>query len=275
MRARFTIIPEFLKNPEAFYQSVQQEQNLLEKLRSLFLSILTFLAVFGFVTGLSHSIWQALASAVKVPLIILVGLAFTLPALYFFALALLGIRLSLLQALTVILSGVGVTSFLLLGLAPVSLFFVITTSNYPFFQVLAVLAVALSGFVGMYYLLRGITRVAHDEPGVFSSMGRLLMTGWVGLYGFVAAQMTWRLTPLIADPTLPFYLLNPSKDNFFIDAINAFNHMLGRGSMFLDGLMFMVLLAGGGLLALAIGFGAGSRGRKRRQEQVLAAEAVP
>ena len=227
MSKSLAIIPQFLQDPQAFYQSIQKGEDIKNKAISLFLSSVLFLLVYGFVTGLSHSWAQALSTAVKMPLLFLLTLAFCLPALYFFALALLGNQLSIAQVGVVVLSGIGVTAFLLLGLAPVVLFFVLTSTNYPFFQLVAVIFVAVSGFIGLYYLLRGLTWVDKDKELTMGSIGRILLGAWVALYGFVGAQMTWRLSPLIGDPEAPFVLIRPSRDNFFIDVIRAIEGTFG------------------------------------------------
>lgn len=263
MNGIFTIVPNFLKNPQQFYQSVQRNEKLQAKTFALFISTIVFLAIFGFITGLSHSWPQALSTAVKMPLLFLLTLAFTLPALYFFALALLNIQFSVAQAGVVVLSGISVTAFLLLGLSPVTLFFVLTSSNYSFFQLLAVVFVAASGFTGLYYILRGFMWVDTNHELASNSFGNALLRVWVVLYGFVGAQMTWRLSPLIGDPKIPFVLLQPSRDNFFADVLNASQRAIGIGRtdtpIDLAGLLFC-----GGIIvvmALAIGVWLGSRQR--------------
>lgn len=253
----FTIIPQFLRNPEEFYQSVQRNERLSKKALSLFVSTVVFLAAYGFVTGLSHSWLQALSSAVKIPLLFLLTLAFTLPALYFFALALLNVQFSVAQAGVVVLTGIGVTSFLLLGLSPVTLFFVLTSSSYPFFQLLAVVFMAISGFTGLHYLLRGFTWVDKAREMSTDSVGNNLLRAWVVLYGFVGAQMTWRLSPLIGDPREPFFWLRPSRDNFFVDVMNAMERTIGVGRVgrFDEVGVFFWLL----VITLGIGLWFGSR----------------
>lgn len=230
MKNAFTIIPQFLKNPQEFFESVQHNEELKSKAWSLFVSTVVFLFIYGFITGLSHSFAQGLSTAIKMPILFLLTLAFTLPALYFFALALLNIQFSVAQAGVIVLIGIGVTAFLLLGLAPVTLFFVLTSSNYPFFQLLAVIFVAVSGFTGLYYVLRGFSSVDKNHELASGSIGNTLLRVWVILYGFVGAQMTWRLSPLIGDPKGPFYLLKPSRDNFFVDVIAAVQGTLGFGN---------------------------------------------
>ena len=271
MQDVFRIVPSFLQNPEEFYESVQQEDGLKPKALSLFLSILTFLAIYGFVTGLSHSGMQALSTAIKMPALFLLTLAFTLPALYFFALALLNIRFSVMQAGVVILSGVGVTAFLLLGLAPVTLFFTWTSSTYPFFQLLAVVFVAISGFVGLHYILRGIASVDKNNELQSGSIGSVLLKAWVFLYGFVGAQMTWRLSPLIGDPKSDFVFIRPSRDNFFIDVLNAFEGALGLNRN--DASFIWLYLCGGAFVFALFLWGIlGSRKRDAKLANVAIAQ---
>jgi len=226
LKSIFTILPQFLKDPQGFYQEVQQNQGLKHKTLALFVSSLVFLIIYGFVTGLSHSFYQGLSTALKMPALFLLTLLFTLPALYFFALALLNVSFSVSQAIVVVLSGIGVSAFLLLGLSPVTLFFVLTSTNYPFFQLLAVVFVAISGVSGLFYILKGFRYVDVNGELSNSSFGTLLLRGWVVLYGFVGAQMTWRLSPLIGDPEMEFFFFRPSRDNFFIDVVSAVQTML-------------------------------------------------
>lgn len=227
MQKYFTIVPTFLRDPKAFYQSVQNNEDLRGKSIALLISSLLFLTIYGLVTGLSHSWQQGLSTAVKMPALFFLTLLITLPALYFFSLALINVRFSVAQAGVVVLSGIGVSAFLLLGLAPVTVFFVFTSTNYAFFQLLAVGFIAVSGCTGLYYILTGFRWVDKDGELSRNSLGGLLLKAWVGLFGFVGAQMTWRLSPFIGDPTAPFALIQPSRDNFFVDVLNAVTRALG------------------------------------------------
>lgn len=268
-------IPQFLRDPDAFFRSVLRGEEIRCKLVALGLSSVLFLSIYGFALGLSHSFWQALSSAVKMPLLFLVTVVFCLPALYFFSLALLATRLQMLQVMVVVLSGIGVTAFLLLGLAPVTLFFVLTSKNYAFFQVLAVAFVALSGVIGLYYLWRGMTLVETSGQNGPGSWGRWLLVAWMGLYAFVSSQMTWRLSPLVGDPTQPFVLLQPSRDNFYIDVINASGRALGVVDLSIlnGGLVGIACLVPLGMLLLFLVFFLGSSRKGKNPEKGQASAA--
>ena len=230
MNKIFTVLPDFLRDPDAFFNEIQKNKHVRDKTVRLALSSLVSLALYGFTMGLSHSFWQALSSAVKMPLLFLSTLLICLPALYFFSLALLGTPLKMLQVLTVLLSGISVTSFLLLGLAPITLFFVLTYNDYAFFQLMAVSFVGLSGWIGVYFLWRGMTSLETARTDRLKQLGNRILFLWILLYGFIGTQLTWRLSPFVGDPTQPFVLVQPSHDNFYVDVIRALQQALNLQS---------------------------------------------
>ncbi len=221
MKDLFMLMPDFLRDPDGFFQGIREEKEVKDKAIKLALISVISLMTYGFTVGLAKSPLQALSSAVKLPILFLLTMTFCLPSLYFFSLTLLRTPLNMLQVQTVVLAGIAVTSFLLLGLAPISLFFVITSSNYPFFQLLAVCFVGLSALIGVYFLWRGMTLIELNSEETHSRLGQRILVLWFILYAFVGTQMTWRLSPFIGRPEDPFYLLKPSRDNFYVDVLKA------------------------------------------------------
>ncbi|MFN8399837.1 MAG: hypothetical protein U0X74_07475 [Anaerolineales bacterium] len=257
MNDLFTIMPEFLRNPDEFFQSIQRNEKVNSRAMTLALVSLFSFMIYGFTVGLAKEPLQALSAAVKVPILFLSTMAFCLPALYFFSLTLLGTPLRFMQVLTVVLSGISVTAFLLLGLAPITLFFVLTSSNYEFFQLLAVAFVGLSASLGVYFLWRGMTLVKTARNDALNSIGRRILFIWILLYGFVGTQMTWRLSPFIGKPEDPFYLVRPSHNNFYVDVLDAVRGALNLPSGYMA-ILVLVLLGGvfilgvGGLIVIGI-----------------------
>lgn len=200
--------------------------------------------------GLAKSPLQALSSSVKVPVLFLSTMLFCLPALYFFSLALLGTPLKMMQVLTVVLSGISVTAFLLLGLAPITLFFVLTSGNYDFFQLLAVIFVGISSCIGMYFLWRGMTLVEPTRTDALNVLGKRILFLWVLVYGFVGTQMTWRLSPFVGKPEDPFYWIRPSRDNFYVDVVKAIQGALNLPASDTSWLMPLVF---GGIFFIGLG----------------------
>lgn len=242
MKNVLTIMPDFLRDPDAFFSDIRDDRQIGAKAATLALDAFLFLLAYGFTVGLAKSPLQAVSSAIKMPILFLATMGFCLPALYFFSLALLGTPLRMIQVLTIILAGIAVTAFLLLGLAPITLFFVMTSSNYPFFQLLAVVFVGLSALIGVYFLWRGMTFIQTTREGALKSLGKRILGLWMILFGFVGTQMTWRLSPFIGKPEDPFYVLKPARDNFYVQAINAFQQAFNLPSIDLNlDTPFMVL----------------------------------
>lgn len=237
-------VPRLLRDPQAFYDDVQADVNVPGKAARLAFSAVCFLFVYGFVTGLAHSPLQALYAGIKMPMLFLTTMAFCLPALYFFSLAVLGTRLTFWQAVTVVLGGIGVASFLLLGLAPVTLFFVLTSRDWAFFQLLAVVFVAISGYVGLYFLWGGMALVDDTRDRATRRLANWILRAWTVLYGFVGSQMAWRLSPFIGELDQPAVWIQPSHDNFYVDVLHALQSVLGTGDS--------VLIATAGAAGLAV-----------------------
>lgn len=255
MRNIFAILPRFLRDPDEFFRSVRDNEEVQSKAVTLAIASFLFLMTYGFTVGLAKSPLQAVSSAVKMPVLFLSTMAFCLPALYFFSLALLGTPLRMIQVLTIVLTGISVTGFLLLGLAPITLFFVLTSTNYPFFQLLAVGFVGISALIGIYFLWRGMTLIEPARQDAVKPLGRRILSLWMLLFGFVGTQMTWRLSPFIGRPEDPFYLMKPSRDNFYVQVVDSLQqtfHLpslqinldtaLSMGALYLVALFMLVLL---------------------------------
>ncbi len=251
MKNIFSIMPDFLRNPDEFFKSIQRNEDVNTKAWTLSLVALFSFMVYGFMVGLAKEPLQAVSSAIKVPILFLSTMLFCLPALYFFSLALLGTPLKFMQVLAVVLSGISVTAFLLLGLAPITLFFVLTSTNYEFFQLLAVAFVGVSAWIGVYFLWRGMTLVETTRDDALKVIGKRILFLWILLYGFVGTQMTWRLSPFIGKPEDPFYIIRPSRDNFYMDVVHALE---GAFKIPASQTEWVTPLIFGGVCVLSLGF---------------------
>lgn len=148
------IVERILRDRVTFFAEIREEIELREKIAAMLLSSFVFLALYGGVMGASNSMPQVISSAIKLPILFLITLIICAPSLYFFNI-LFGSKQSILQNIALILTAMTVTSVLLVSLAPVTLFFLTTTSGYAFFKLLNVLIFAISGFMGLVFLKQG------------------------------------------------------------------------------------------------------------------------
>jgi hypothetical protein len=240
------VIERFLRDREGVWRQIRLEYGLNTLIGQMLASSTAALACYGLVMGSSHSLWQSLASAVKLPILFLLTLAICLPTLYLFNL-LCGGRLSARQALALVLSAITVTATLTLAFALITLFFMVTAQSYPFFILLNTAILLLTGSVGLSFLVSGMHSmnaqaraelpVAVDSVEAIEqivqtpapqprpvSMNLLLI--WVLLYGFVGTQLAWTLRPFHGDPSMPFILFRPVESNFYIGGVQTIMQLL-------------------------------------------------
>ena len=155
------VIERILRDRQGIWQQVVEDRGLPRLIVQMLTSTVIALACYGAVLGSFHSVWMALTSAVKLPLLFMVTLAICLPTLYLFNLV-FGARLSVRQSLSLVMVALTVTAMLALTFAPISLFFRITAPDYGFFKLLNVAILGLSALVGLRFLTGGM-RVLNEH----------------------------------------------------------------------------------------------------------------
>jgi hypothetical protein len=219
------VIETILRNRYHFFSEIRDGIDLQEKIRAMFISSIAFLAVYGAVMGSTHSLWQALSSAVKLPVLFLVTLVVCSPTLYFFN-VLFGSNQSLTQNIALILTAITVTAVLLLSFAPITMFFLLTTSQYQFFKLLNVVVFAVSGIMGVIFLSQGMGIVsASGKEG--AGARRTVLRLWILVYAFVGSQMAWTLRPFIGAPGIKFELFRQLGGNFYTNIVASIGEILG------------------------------------------------
>jgi len=221
------IIETVLRNRHRFFIEIREGVELGSKMRAMLISGIAFFALYGAVMGSTHSLWQALSSAVKLPLLFLATLVVCSPTLYFFNL-IFGSNQSLAQNFTLILTAITVTAVLLLSFAPILLFFLLTTSNYQFFKLLNVGVFTITGIVGVVFLSQGMRIVSVSASGTEGARARRnVVRLWILIYAFVGSQMAWTLRPFIGAPSMQFELFRQLGGNFYANIFASIGEILG------------------------------------------------
>jgi len=190
---------------------------------------------------------QMMAAAVKVPALFFLTLVVTLPSLYVFN-ALVGSRLTFGAVVRLLVAALGVMLALQASFGTIVVFFSVSTTSYPFMVLLNVVLFAVSGFLGLGFLLQTLHRLSlvrgiaepveptpptpqiftGDEPPVPAPPGALdrvqsrpdqsvknVFRIWVIVFGLVGAQMGWVLRPFVGHPRADFTFFRERKENFF------------------------------------------------------------
>src|SRR5437762_1120002 len=156
------VIERILRDRDSVWRQIIEERDLRGLTGQLLASSAVSLACYGIVLGASNGFAQALSSTVKLPLLFLATLSICLPTLYLFNLV-FGARLSMMQAVTLILVAITVTSVLTLAFAPISLFFLISAHSYAFFKLLNVAILVLTSLVGLRFLVVGMRTLVEAQ----------------------------------------------------------------------------------------------------------------
>jgi hypothetical protein len=189
---------------------------------------------------------QLVSSMVKVPLLFYLTLFITLPSLYVFN-ALVGSRLTLRTIIRLLVASLGVMVTVLASLGPIVAFFSVSTTSYPFMLLFNVVVFAVSGSLGLLFLLQTLHRLSTldsqppDPPGEVTSESvepagaldpvenrvlgkhvKRVFQIWVIVFGLVGAQMGWVLRPFIGNPDLEFVWFRGRESNFFQGVFRAF-----------------------------------------------------
>ncbi|MBL8816304.1 MAG: hypothetical protein JNL58_09755 [Planctomyces sp.] len=214
-----------LQNREAFLSEIAESIDLKRKCIELNLIAAATFAVYGAIIGSQHSFLQALSSCVKLPALFLLTTAICMPTLFIFS-SFFGSRRTILQTLVLLATGIAIIGVALVGFAPVSFFFILTTRNYQFLKLLNVAFFAVSGILRVLFFNRMYIQLADNSSSPKHS-GRLFLKLWLLLFAFVGTQLAWTLRPFFGAPDLPFEFVREIGGNFYTDIFRSVGHMFG------------------------------------------------
>ncbi len=214
-----------LRHRLRFFAEVRDGVDLPHKLAGLLVCAALGFAIFGAVIGSEHSALQAVAAALKLPLLFIVTLLVCLPTLYFFN-SIFGASLDLSQNLALLLAAIAMTAIVLLAFAPVVIFFEITTGNYQFFKLLNVAIFVIAGGIGVRQLSEGMRLLQLSDRRSLKARTRILYL-WILLYAFVGSQLAWTLRPFFGAPGLPFEWFRGLGGNFYTNIFASFGELFG------------------------------------------------
>ena len=188
--------------------------------------------LFGASVGCWHNPLQALYSAIKLPLVLLlttVGNALLNGMLA----PLLGLNISFRQSLLAILMSFTIAAVILGGFSPIIAFMVwnvpplsmhSTTTNivYSFIMIVLVGVIAFAGVsanVRLLQLVESLSTVA---------IGRRIVFAWLTVNLFLGAQLSWILRPFIGSPALPVEFLRATafRGTFYEALFDSFKTVI-------------------------------------------------
>lgn len=189
---------DILKANPAVLHSCSTRQRLMH----LGLILGVFGMLYGGVMGSYAGVWgdrflQVVYSAVKVPMLLLVTFALSLP--FFFVInSLYGLREDFGKACRALLAAQAGITVILASLAPVTVLWYVSYDNYRAAILFNAFMFAVAGISAQLILRQFYRGLIAKNP-----MHRQLLKAWLVIYGFVGIQMGWTLRPFIGDPDSP------------------------------------------------------------------------
>lgn len=211
-----------LKDRAAFWDRVRGRRLGGLDILSILLFIVLSCGLYGAVMAGWRSPRLSAYVAVKLPFLFLATAAVVSLFNWMIA-AVLGSGLSYRLTVNAALGSMTVAAWILLSLAPVSLFFLLsgvprlgTLDEQRFAHncmlVTHILVLALAGIAGNGALLGGLRRIVSPRCPV-----TVLFVTWLAVFGLVGCQMAWILRPFIGSPYFPvaFMRSNALHSNFY------------------------------------------------------------
>lgn len=176
---------------------------------------------YGFTMGIYQSLAQAVSSAVKVPVLLFISLAITLPALHYFH-QFSGSKQKFAQSLAIGLQGMATMCGLLAALIPIPVFFdKVIGSSYSFLLVLHVLIFAIAGACGLTSIMRSESHLFPENDFFARETIWWLGRVWALLFMLVGTQSAYLLSPFLGRLSDEFRVLGDHPDNFFTHVLSC------------------------------------------------------
>lgn len=202
-----------LRGEKDLLAQLREARNQPKVLGHSLLATLIGAAVFGVALGsYGMSPAQIVASAVKVPLLLLGTSTLCFPAFHVFQTAKASEPMSLVQSAALQATALSTTATIWAALSLPLFFLVSTTGHYTLAQFLALAVGTIGGLVGLLRLTGGSLRLCGAESG---RRLRLPLFLYLLVFGCVGSQMAWVLRPFIGSPSLGFELFRNLEGNIF------------------------------------------------------------
>jgi hypothetical protein len=184
-----------------------------------------FFSIYGAIIGSLNGPLQALAAAIKLPLLFMLTTAVCTTVLHV-TLLVLGSKHSLAQLIRALLTSLAATATVLVAFAPITLFFLLTSDNRPFFLLFNTVVIGGSALFGLRYLLRYMDSINEEGDAERRGQRRNLMRGWIVLFAFVGCQLGWSMRPFFGSPHMPFQVFRKQEGNVYVSIAKNMREMI-------------------------------------------------
>jgi len=217
-----------LQNKDEFYQRLIDEKEPFKKIIASYILMIIMSFAYGIIMGSYHSVAQAIASGIKVPVLFSIVLIICFPA-FFIIQFILGSKLKLSQMISIILAGFVLSTAIMVSFTPIVVFFLLTGGNYYFLQLLHIAIFILSGIFGMKTIIDAL-RYSCEQHNIYPKIGVDVFKFWIVILVFVGIQLAWNLRPFLGDRNEPFKIFRDYEGNFYAALIYSVNQLIEGGT---------------------------------------------
>lgn len=197
---------------EALFEIIAKAENLDSFMRYFGIRIVILAGIYGVCQGWYAWNFQIVASAIKMPLVLLGTIGICFPALFAFNM-LLGSKLSLKQSLSLLLVANYVLTFILASLGPILLFFAISVPDQNFVSLLNFIFCSFAGIFFLMFLWKGMKYLTLRAGKQYDPR---IIRIWSLFYIFVGTQLSWLLRPFLGDKGAAFVLFRGAEGNLYL-----------------------------------------------------------
>jgi hypothetical protein len=166
--------------------------------------------------------WQAVYSAMKVPVLLGLSSLICLPNFYVLN-ALMGLREDFAAACRGVLAAQAAVAAVLCSLAPLTVLCYVSGVDHDQALIANGLLFAVATLAGQLVLNRYYAVLVRRNP-----RHRQVRYAWTALYVFVAIQLAWVLRPYVGVPSLPTRFLRPDAwSNAYVEVVDTLLRALG------------------------------------------------
>jgi hypothetical protein len=169
-----------------------------EPMAALFAGAIAAGMTYGAVMGaFSLRPMQMLYAAVKVPMMLGITFLISLPS-FFMLNTVLGLRGDFRRTMTALLDALAMFTLTLLSLAPLTIFWYLSSGDYEIAILFNGLMFAIALFTAQLMLRRRYRPLIAAQP-----KHAWVLRGWLITFTFVGIQMAWVLRPFVGNPHAP------------------------------------------------------------------------
>jgi len=227
MKSKLRLLEVFkiFQNKEAYFDEMDTRQS-NKLIISQLIIISAFAFFYGIVMGSYHSFLQSMVAGIKVIILFLSTIIICFPS-FFVIQQVLGSKMSIRQMIVIVLSGLVLTSTIILSFTPIVLFFQFTGGNYHFLQLLHVAIFVFAGFFGLRIMVEAL-KFGCEKKAIYPQIGVTIFKIWIVILAFVGIQLSWNLRPFLCEKKEEFKLFRKYEGNFYTAIIYSVKQLTSK-----------------------------------------------